>query len=96
MKQIEEIEKRYYNMARSPEEVLKEIFQLFQNKVVVPFADFSVGTVCSLKCRDCSQWLPYMKGQRMYSYSEIEKMFRRFLNTLTIYISFHLWEENLF
>lgn len=73
IKQIEEIEKRYYNIARSPEEVLKEIFHLFQNKVVVPFADFSVGTVCSLKCRDCSQWLPYMKEQRTYSYGEIEK-----------------------
>lgn len=55
--------------------MLREIFQLFQNKVVVPFADFSVGTVCSLKCRDCSQWLPYMKEQRVYPYKEMKKMF---------------------
>lgn len=40
-------------------------------KITIPYMDFSITTNCTLKCKDCSQWLPYLKNRRTYSYDEI-------------------------
>ena len=34
---------------------------------VIPFMDLSVGTICTLRCRDCSQWNPYLKNRTWFA-----------------------------
>ena len=41
--------------------------------VQIPYADLCVGTKCSLRCKECDQWNPYLKNHRCFSYKEIRK-----------------------
>lgn len=68
-----ELKKRYYNQNASYDEELLyiEMRKLFKNKIVIPFMDLSVTTRCTLNCRDCSQWIPYIKDKELFSGKEI-------------------------
>lgn len=36
---------------------------LYDERVTIPFVDFCVGMPCTLKCKLCSQWNPYLKNK---------------------------------
>lgn len=75
MKQMLEIEKRYFNRVPLATDLYEELQELWADKVVIPFIDFSVATVCSLKCKYCTQWLPYIKEGKIYTAKEVSKWF---------------------
>ena len=39
--------------------------------IQIPYMDLCVGTQCSLCCKECDQWNPYLKNHRCFSYKEI-------------------------
>ena len=41
------------------------------NGICIPYMDFSITTKCSLKCKYCTQWNPYIKNKRNFSKTEI-------------------------
>lgn len=43
----------------------------FQGLTHIPHIDLSVGTKCSLKCKYCTQWSPYIDHPEIYSADEI-------------------------
>lgn len=48
-----------------------KIKSLFRNKVAMPFFDISMGTSCSLNCKLCSQWFPYLQKKELFNPDEI-------------------------
>lgn len=75
LKQMMEIEKRYFDRIPLATDLYEELQARWADKVVIPFIDFSVATVCSLNCKYCTQWMPYIKGGRIYSAKEVRKWF---------------------
>lgn len=41
-------------------------------KVTIPYMDFSITTKCTLQCKYCTQWQPYIKNKRNFSLDEID------------------------
>ncbi len=72
-KQMFEIEQRYYGRIPMATDLYEELQKVFQNKLVIPFMDFSVATACSLNCRACSQWMPYLKRRKIFSAQEVHR-----------------------
>ena len=70
-KQYHEIEKRYFSVVRSREEIYSELRQIFDKKIVIPFADFGVNTVCSLACKNCIQLQPYFKKHEVFEATKL-------------------------
>lgn len=66
----EEIFSRYMGVDYSFEKILWEILKFKKGRVMIPFLDFSVTTWCTLNCRDCTQWIPYLE-KRMPSAKKI-------------------------
>ena len=68
-----ELKNRYYNanIEYNEEQLYLQMKYLFKNKIVIPFIDLSVTTKCTLNCRDCSQWIPYIKGKELFSSKKI-------------------------
>lgn len=75
MKQMLEIEKRYFNRIPLATDLYEELLEKFGDKIVIPFADFSVATKCTLNCKLCSQWIPYLKSRKVFSADEIKGWF---------------------
>lgn len=76
IKQITEIDMRYFNHNVSEKKLYKELQRKFNGKVVIPFADFSISTACSLKCKNCSQWMPYLKTKKIVPAAEIKNQLK--------------------
>ena len=60
---------------------LKILIKCFR-KDVIPFMDLSVGTFCTLRCEDCSQWNPYLKNKSWYKLDDIIKNMEHMLATV--------------
>ncbi len=56
---------------KSLDDIYNEIKKDLYEKITIPYMDFSITTKCSLKCRDCTQWLPYIKEKNIYSIDDI-------------------------
>lgn len=65
-----EIFSRYLGVNYCFEKILWEILKFKKGRIMIPFLDFSVTTFCTLNCRDCTQWIPYLE-KRMTSAEEI-------------------------
>lgn len=46
-------------------------------KLTIPYMDFSITTKCTLRCRDCTQWAPYIPNKRIFLVSEIQDWLER-------------------
>ena len=79
-KQMFEIEQRYFNRIPLATDLYDELRIKFENKNVIPFMDFSVAQRCSLNCRACTQWMPYLRNRKIFSGKEVndwlEKIFK--------------------
>ena len=70
-KELYELDTRYYNSAIDEKSLYLKLKKLFDNKIVIPFLDLSVCTTCTLNCRDCTQWIPYIKNKKIFSAESI-------------------------
>ena len=70
-KEIYELDTRYYGGTLSEKEVFLKIKKEFGNKIVVPFIDLCVGTTCTLKCKDCTEWIPYLQNKKNFTAEEV-------------------------
>lgn len=84
LKQMFEIEQRYYGHIPMATDLYEELQKVFEKKLVIPFLDFSVATACSLNCRACSQWMPYLKRRKIFSAQEV----RRWMEEIFRYIDY--------
>lgn len=79
-KENAELRERYYSGQIIEDEAFVRLAKKFKNKNVIPFMDLCVGTKCTLNCRDCTQWLPYLKNREMFSakriIDDLEKLFK--------------------
>lgn len=50
--------------------------------IQIPYMDLCVGTRCSLKCKECDQWNPYLKNHRCFSYKQIHDNVEQLLNNV--------------
>lgn len=66
-KQMLEIEQRYFGKVSLATDLYDELRVKFEGKNVIAFADFSVATACSLNCKACTQWMPYLKNRKLFS-----------------------------
>lgn len=71
-KQMLEIEGRYFGKIPLATDLYEKLQEKFADKVVIPFADFSVTTACTLNCKYCSQWIPYLKKKIIYSLETVK------------------------
>lgn len=71
-KQIEEIDERYFNNTRNPEKLYEDLLKVFGKRICIPFADMIVSTHCTLNCKNCSNWTPYLNNKKFYSIHEVE------------------------
>lgn len=66
------------------------ILDILHNKICIPYIDFSIGTSCSLRCKDCTQWNPYIPHKVLWSYDDVkawtEKMFKSIQNVIFLTI----------
>lgn len=76
-KQMLEIEKRYFHRIPLATDLYEELSVKFENKNVIAFMDFSVAQVCSLNCKACTQWMPYLKKRKMFSAKEVHAWFEK-------------------
>lgn len=76
-KQMLEIEKRYFHRIPLATDLYEELSAKFENKNVIAFMDFSVAQVCSLNCKACTQWMPYLKKRKMFSKEEVHQWFEK-------------------
>lgn len=67
------------NQSVSYREVIS-IFLPFRRKKVIPFFDFNVNTLCTLKCKKCDQGIPYLNQKNIYDYEELKKYIDEILN----------------
>lgn len=86
MKQMFEIEQRYFGRVPLATELYEELAQKFRGRGtnVIAFADFSVTTSCSLKCRACTQWIPYLKERKTICKDEV----RQWLDDIFRYVDY--------
>lgn len=61
-----------YMMAESWDEIERQINNSLK-RLSIPYMDFSLTTNCTLRCKDCTQWAPYIRNKRIYSVDEIHK-----------------------
>ena len=83
-KEYHEIQKRYFEIAEDRGEIYAKMRELFKDKLVIPFADFSVNMVCTLKCQDCSIGLPFVEEKYINNSSELIGQ----INTIFKYIDY--------
>ena len=74
-KQMLEIEQRYFGKVSLATDLYDELRVKFEGKNVIAFADFSVATACSLNCKACTQWMPYLKNRKLFSAQEVHGWF---------------------
>lgn len=74
-KHLSELNNRYYSQNISRKNMFCELKKLFSGKIVIPFMDTCVCTYCTLNCRDCTEWIPYVQNKKLYSAEEIIKNF---------------------
>lgn len=56
-----EIYSRYFpDIKYSFDRTILEILKFKRNRTMIPFLDLSITTYCTLNCRDCTQWTPYL------------------------------------
>lgn len=55
--------------------------KVFRNDVIPSF-DLSVGTICTLKCKDCSQWCPYLNDKRWFDINTLKSNMEEMVNKL--------------
>lgn len=70
-KQMFEINDRYFEFQENELDLYLKLRSLFNKKVVIPFLDLCVCTTCTLKCKDCTQWMPYIKEKKIFSAEQI-------------------------
>lgn len=67
------LHKLFFKKELSSDEIRKEVHKSIKNKVVIPFMDLSITNACTLSCRKCSQWFPYLKEKKIFSANKIIK-----------------------
>lgn len=81
-----EIVSRYHMDNVEIDKIHKEFLDKLYNCVTIPYIDFSVTTKCSLKCRDCTQWIPYVEGEN-FTVEQIRQWLKEMFYTVD-YVSF--------
>lgn len=38
----------------------------YRNKLTIPFIDYCIGTICTLRCKHCTQWNPYLRTKQWF------------------------------
>ena len=69
--QNEQAVSSYKGTKPDEKEAYCKIRKLFHNKVAIPFIDISMGTSCSLNCKLCSQWFPYLQKKELFNPDDI-------------------------
>lgn len=58
------------------------LFCISKGFVQIPHIDISVGMVCTLKCKYCTQWIPYIKDPKLYSFESIKRNMEKLLKNV--------------
>lgn len=56
--------------------------EILYKKITIPYMDFSITTLCSLSCKDCTEWIPYLKEKKIFSFDEIKKWLDNLFNNI--------------
>lgn len=67
------------NESVSHKEIMR-IFLSFKNRRVIPFFDFNVNTLCTLRCKKCDQGIPYLSEKNIYPFEELKIYIDALLN----------------
>lgn len=56
----------------------KEIIKIFTRRmgvknIYIPFFDFNVNTMCTLKCKNCDQGMPYLNEKNIYTFDMLKE-----------------------
>ena len=60
------------------EKMIKESLK----KVTIPYMDFSITTKCTLQCKYCTQWQPYIKNKRNFTLDEIDMWLKKMYDNI--------------
>lgn len=60
------------------------------NKIVIPFLDLVIQTVCTLKCKDCLAFIPSIKKQAYFSFEKTKKEIDNIFSSFDYIESFSL------
>ncbi len=55
--------------------------------MIIPHIDLSVTTKCSLRCKNCTQWNPYIKDPETFPSQSIIKNFEKLLSNVDFVLS---------
>ncbi len=68
-------------------------------KINIPQIEFTLTTKCTLKCKNCTNYIPKLKNSehRVMNFSDFKTQFDNLRGgEFTIYITFFSWEVNLY
>lgn len=61
------------DISPSWKEIIKIFTRRMNDKIYIPFFDFNVNTLCTLKCKKCDQAIPFLNEKNIYPFEELKE-----------------------